>query len=73
MTAPCYSGPAGTSGVGECKNGVRSCTGGKWGPCTGSVGPSAEACDGKDNDCDGVTDNGATCPAGQSCTAGSCG
>ncbi len=32
----------------------------------------AEVCNGKDDDCDGVTDEGALCPAGQACAAGVC-
>ncbi|MBI5534207.1 MAG: hypothetical protein HY898_15900 [Deltaproteobacteria bacterium] len=31
-----------------------------------------EVCDGKDNDCDGKTDVGATCSGLQTCTAGAC-
>ena len=33
---------------------------------------ATESCDGKDNDCDGVVDNGATCEAGSVCACGSC-
>jgi hypothetical protein len=33
---------------------------------------AAEICDGKDNDCNGVIDDGATCPAGGTCQNGAC-
>ncbi|MDI7269348.1 MAG: MopE-related protein, partial [Myxococcota bacterium] len=44
------------SGIGECRFGAQSCVGGTWGACIGGVGPSAETCDNRDNDCDGMTD-----------------
>ncbi|MBM4318712.1 MAG: VWA domain-containing protein [Deltaproteobacteria bacterium] len=44
-------------GVGECRRGRRTCVGGRWGDCEGGQGPQAEACDGKDNDCDGEVDS----------------
>jgi hypothetical protein len=69
----CYSGPQDAIGVGECQAGVRQCQGnGTWGACAGEVLPTAEACDNRDNDCDGVVDNGATCPTGMICQAGAC-
>lgn len=35
--------------------------------------PPTEVCDGRDNDCDGKVDNGATCPtAGTTCCVGTC-
>ncbi len=52
----CYSGPAGTQGVGVCRAGVATCTGGVWTPCTGEVTPIPEACNALDDDCDGSTD-----------------
>ncbi|MET0385482.1 MAG: MopE-related protein [Polyangiales bacterium] len=51
----CYSGPNNTAGTGECKRGREACIGGGT-VCEGQVTPSPEACDGKDNDCDGTTD-----------------
>jgi hypothetical protein len=32
----------------------------------------AEVCNGKDDDCDGVADEGSLCPTGQACAAGVC-
>jgi hypothetical protein len=44
----------------ECGNGTEVCDAGEWGECT-SPAPSDEICDGQDNDCNGLTDDGA-CP-----------
>lgn len=33
---------------------------------------AAEICDGEDNNCDGVIDNAAACPSGESCVSGAC-
>lgn len=75
-TRPCEGG----SDVGECSPGVETCTGGTWGPCAERVGPTAELCDGLDNDCDTVVDGpaaSASCgnPAratASACSAGAC-
>jgi hypothetical protein len=58
-TQSCYTGPAGTSGVGVCHGGTTTCdpSGTAFGPCSGQVTPSAEVCDGLDNNCDGQVDN----------------
>ncbi len=56
----CYSGPAGTSGVGVCRPGVQRCFEGAWGPCVGEATPASEVCgNGADDDCNGTVD----CPA----------
>ena len=53
----CYYGPPGTLGLGVCVAGEQSCTYGNWGLCSGMVTPSAEVCDGLDNNCNGVIDD----------------
>jgi hypothetical protein len=66
-TRSCYDGPAGTSGVGECRGGTQSCNSCQWDTaCVGSVLPISEICDDKDNDCDGQIDNGFECRNGKS-------
>ena len=57
------------SQTGECRFGVLACQMGGL-TCVGAVGPTAELCDGRDNDCDGMTDEdfpllGTTCNNGQ--------
>ncbi len=48
--------------VGECTTGTETCMAGGWGGCTG-ITPTAETCNGLDDDCDGVID-GQTRPCG---------
>jgi hypothetical protein len=72
---------------GECTSGTTVCTGTSAGiECVGGTRPTGELCDGKDNDCDGVVDNGfdlqtdalncgacgRQCKLGSNCTGGSC-
>lgn len=68
-TQSCYPGPANTKDVGECRSGSQTCIGGEdWSSCSNAVTPVVETCDGKDNDCDGVIDNGFF--IGTSCVVG---
>jgi Putative metal-binding motif len=61
------------SSIGACKLGVQTCSAsGHWTACVNQVEPTAEVCDGIDNDCNGQVDDGlsAQCPSG--CEAGVC-
>jgi len=51
QTKPCGSN------IGECKEGISTCKDGMWGVCKSNTPPAAEACNQKDDDCDGVVDN----------------
>jgi hypothetical protein len=54
----------GTSTVGECRQGIQVCDNGAWGACVDNIEPVLETCDGQDNDCNGVVDNGCACVHG---------
>ncbi len=72
-TQPCYTGPAGTQGVGICHGGTQTCSSaGAWGACLGEVLPGVQRCDGKDDSCTGKIDQGATCPVTEACVNGNC-
>ena len=42
ITRACYTGAAGTSGVGACRSKTQTCSAGSWGACVGEVTPVAE-------------------------------
>jgi hypothetical protein len=66
----CYTGPAGTAGVGTCHEGTSRCVAGAggmgsdWGPCTAEVVPAMNLCDGIDRACTGSPTEGCECAAG---------
>lgn len=69
-TQRCFLGDPAHAGNGPCLWGTQTCEkqagggefGGKpgWGPCTGSGKPSAEICNGEDDDCNGIVDDKCT-------------
>jgi hypothetical protein len=64
LVQKCFLGPPGKRNVGQCTDGTQTCQGaefGTWGPCIGSISPSAETCDKLDNDCNGCADDGLCC------------
>jgi hypothetical protein len=68
----CFLGPPGKHNIGACSDGHATCQGdelGSWGPCVGSISPSAEICDKLDNDCNGCADDGLCCDAAINCPA----
>lgn len=65
LVEDCYTGDPETMDVGLCKHGTKKCQNGAWGACVGQVLPATEACDTKDNDCDGDIDEECPCTAGE--------
>ncbi len=58
QTQGCYGGSAETQDVGVCHAGTQTCAFGQWGACDEQVTPTAEACNGLDDDCNGSADEG---------------
>jgi hypothetical protein len=48
--------------IGACRAGTRVCSGGAWGPCSEVLPAASEECNGIDDDCNGMIDEG--CAAG---------
>ncbi|UQA63365.1 hypothetical protein [Polyangium aurulentum] len=68
----CYTGPAGTAGVGACRTGTRVCraNGSGFDACVDQVLPAmGEACNATDDDCDGQVDEDVE-GTGQACASG---
>ncbi len=73
MSCPCTVGSSFAcdthpqDGIGTCHAGSQTCiipgdgSSTVLGPCTGSVGPAKELCDGKDENCDGQVNEAVTC------------
>ncbi|HXK18952.1 MAG TPA: MopE-related protein [Polyangiaceae bacterium] len=78
MTQACYTGPANTAGVGTCHDGTQLCAAvamsgvEAWGACSGQQLPTTEICNGLDDDCDNVVDNGIPTPTPGQVTGDAC-
>jgi MYXO-CTERM domain-containing protein len=64
--------PCDTAMPGVCAAGLNECASGTKLTCRPSLKPSAEVCDGLDNDCNGMVDDQAPCPGNQVCDRGVC-
>jgi hypothetical protein len=83
LAQECFDGNPGQIGIGICQAGIQTCTAGSFGTCEGQVPPQAEMCNGLDDDCNGVVDDGLSLteplyppdlglPIGAACGTGDC-
>ena len=71
VVCPGTGNPCDTGGVGACGIGITQCVGAAE-ICMPIGTSSAERCDGVDNDCNGMVDDGTLCSAPDICVMGSC-
>lgn len=65
---PCFLGPPDRRNVGACADGIAYCNEfGLWAACGSGVFPSAETCNGADDDCNGITDDLEGCSSAVMC------
>jgi len=57
-TRSCYDADVTTLGVGLCHAGFQVCEAERWSSCRNQVLPAPETCNGTDDDCDGMSDDG---------------
>jgi len=73
----CFPGPPEKAGVGVCEKGTMECLEENYGACAGAELPTLELCgadgtgNGKDDNCDGKTDEGCICTPGETRNCGS--
>jgi streptogramin lyase len=60
----CFTGDGDVLGIGECRAGEQRCNTGVWTACHDEVLAHFESCNARDDDCDGITDEGVLSPCG---------